>query len=92
MRKMRKLGVLLVVVAALGMSSVAYGSSVVGGYGGQGSEPQVAVAPAKASSGVKQSTAGKLPFTGFEVGAGLALAVLLIGTGLVLRRTPRTND
>ena len=39
----------------------------------------------------KRVSEGELPFTGFEIGLSLAIALGLLGTGFALRRATRTN-
>lgn len=89
---------LALVVAALAFASAASAeSSVVGGYGGQAATPQVEVksSTATVSSGapVAQAARGEtLPFTGAELGVGVAFALALIGAGVLLRRSSKSTQ
>jgi hypothetical protein len=55
-----------------------------GGGGGGGNAPQQ-------QQQQEQPKGGNLPFTGFEAGMAALLGIALIGTGLAVRRTVRSN-
>jgi hypothetical protein len=90
----RKFVLILMMVAALAVPGAAAASS---GYtnvagvneGGDGSSSS-GTPSAVASTGEPSST-GVLPFTGLELGLMLGAGVVLVGTGVALRRT-RTHD
>lgn len=48
--------------------------------------------PTAAATPAAEISEGALPFTGLDVGVIAALAITLMGLGLVLRRTTRTNE
>lgn len=89
---MRKFVLILMMVAALAVPGAAAASS---GYtnvagvneGGDGSSG----APSAVASTGEPSSTGVLPFTGLELGLMLGAGVVLVGTGVALRRT-RTHD
>lgn len=92
---MKKFGLILMVIAALAAPASALASDgytnvpgVSGTAGGPTSSPgnEAAVASSGESSG-----ASVLPFTGAELAAMLGVGVVLLGTGLVLRRRTHTN-
>ena len=64
-----------------GIAGLQQGSSG-GGGGGGGNAP---------SAGESQPKGGSLPFTGFELGMAALMGAGLLGTGLVLRRTLRSD-
>lgn len=92
-----------VVTAALALMSVsafaqtptgdAYGGLAgisQGPAGGNGSGGESAGVSA-GSTATTADTGGQLPFTGLELGVFAVVGAGLLGTGLVLRRTLRTN-
>jgi len=64
-----------------GVAGLQQGSSGGGGGGGE--------APAQPAS--QPQGGGNLPFTGFELGMAALMGAGLLGTGLVLRRTLRSD-
>lgn len=90
---MRKFVLILMMVAALAVPSAAAASSGytnVAGVNEGGSDGSSGTPSAVASAGEPSST-GVLPFTGLELGLMFGAGVVLVGTGVALRRT-RTHD
>ena len=67
-------------------TAMAGGSTSVGGYGGAGGKTQGAIHQAALGK-----TSGTLPFTGLNLTLIAAAGVLLLLTGIVLRRRNRPN-
>lgn len=90
---MKKVIVLVVVVAALAVSQVALAgsSTVLGSYGSNSAKPTTKVAGAVSSQTTPASTqsASTLPFTGADLLLVSAVGIGLLGFGLVLRRAGR---
>jgi len=74
-------------------SAFADSSTILSGYGSTGSNAVVEVKGAQAAAPPTAVAAadGTLPFTGSELGAVAAGAIVLLGMGLVLRRIGRAN-
>lgn len=99
MRKGGTLRKLLVTVCVVGVfatfaGSALAGGSLVAGYGGEATTPQVitvsAVAPIKAQG--TTPTKGSLPFTGMDVGFILAGGMVLLLSGAALRRGAKNQS
>jgi hypothetical protein len=85
----------LAIVSALVLCSTALANSLTSGHGtsapgnnGTFTPPGAAHGP----SGVATGGPGTLPFTGFNLAIIAALALLLIVSGLALRRVARRDD
>lgn len=93
---MKKFALILMVIAALAAPASALASdgyTNVPGVSGTAGGPTSPTSPgneaAAASSGEPSGTS-VLPFTGAELAAMLGVGVVLLGTGLVLRRRAHT--
>lgn len=92
---MKKLGLVVMIIAAFAVPATAVAATdgyndVAGVTGSSGGPTSSAGAPeAVASSG--SSDLGVLPFTGLELSIMLGVGIVLLGTGLALRRA-RTTD
>lgn len=83
----RILVVVAVVAAALALAAAALaGSSVVTGHN---SAPPAAGTLGQAAAPSGKVTSGTLPFTGLDLAGIAGAGVLLVGAGLILRRTAR---
>jgi hypothetical protein len=61
------------------------------GSGSSGSSSSSSSGSGKCVSATETTQTGQLPFTGLDLGALAAGAVLLLGAGIVLRRASATN-
>lgn len=91
---MRKFVLIAMMVVALAVPASAFASNgytnVAGvNQGGGGSDGTSA--PAAVASAGEPSSTGLLPFTGLELGLMLGAGVVLLGTGVALRRTRSTS-
>lgn len=84
----RSLTYLVVAAVSLGAASVALaGGSIVQGYGGQAGKIVKSASPHAAPV----SSGGVLPFTGLDLSLIVGAAILLVLTGLVVRRAGRNR-
>lgn len=91
---MKKFALILMMVAVLAVPAIAVAST--DGYTNvagvnQGGEPNEASTPAAVASTGDPSGSGLLPFTGLELGLMFGASVVLLGTGILLRRTRATR-
>jgi hypothetical protein len=91
-KRLRKLALVASCVLAFMMVGTAYAQTPTGDtYGGLAG---VAQGPSGGDTGgtpTAADTSGELPFTGLELGVFAVVGAGLLGTGLVLRRTMRSN-
>jgi hypothetical protein len=93
-RLVKKLALILMMVAVLAVPATAVASNgytnVAGvNQGGNGSDGTST--PAAVASTGSPSSDGVLPFTGLELGLMFGAGVVLLGTGILLRRTRTTR-
>jgi hypothetical protein len=96
---MRKTFLVVLCALCLGIATPAWANSspTQGAYGGTGANQISQVHDTTASPSptatatASAASAGTLPFTGIDVGLVAAVAVVLVGSGLVLRRRVGTN-
>lgn len=88
---MRKFVLIAMMVVALAVPASAFASNgytnVAGVNQGGGNSGSPSGAPAAVASTGEPSSTGVLPFTGLELGLMLGAGVVLLGTGVALRRT-----
>lgn len=88
---MRKFVLIAMMVVALAVPASAFASNgytnVAGVNEGGGNSGSPSGAPAAVASAGEPSSTGVLPFTGLELGLMLGAGVVLLGTGVALRRT-----
>jgi hypothetical protein len=94
---MRKTFLVVLCALCLGIATPAWANSspTQGAYGGTGanqvSQVQDTTASRSPTATTSAASAGTLPFTGIDVGLVAAVAVALVGSGLVLRRRVGTD-
>jgi hypothetical protein len=94
---MRKYIMLVALVAALVVTSVAVGgpSTVLGAYGSNSAKPVIKVDAAvtkTSTSAAKPATTATLPFTGSDLGLITVAGVGLLGLGIGLRKVGRSKS
>jgi hypothetical protein len=93
-RFVKKFALILMVIAALAAPASALASdgyTNVPGVSGAAGGPTSPGSEAAAASSGEPSGTSVLPFTGTELAAMLGVGVILLGTGLVLRRRAHTH-
>jgi hypothetical protein len=87
----RILTCIVAVVTGLTLAAGAFaaGGSILSGYGGEGGNSVHAVSPA---SGTIATPSGTLPFTGLDLSLIVIGALLLVATGILIRRSNRSNN
>jgi hypothetical protein len=91
-KKLLKLTLLATCVFALALSATAYAQTPTGDtYGGLAGIAQGPTGGDEAAATAAADTSGQLPFTGLELGVFAVMGAALLGTGLVLRRTLRSD-
>lgn len=95
---MKKLGLIVMIVAAFAAFAVpatavaaTNGYNDVSGVTGSSGGPTSSAGTPEAVASSGSSDLGVLPFTGLELSIMLGVGIVLLGTGLVLRRV-RTTD
>jgi hypothetical protein len=88
-----KLTLLATCVLALMVAGTAYAQTPTGDtYGGLAGIAQGPSGDDTAGQAAAADTSGQLPFTGLELGVFAVIGAGLLGTGLVLRRTLRSDQ
>ncbi len=92
---MKKFALILMMVAALAVPATAVagtdGYTNVAGVNQSGGGSDGTSTPAAVASSGSTSSDGILPFTGLELGLMFGAGVVLLGTGILLRRTRTTR-
>lgn len=91
---MKKFALILMVIAALAAPASAFASdgyTNVPGVSGTAGGPTSPGSEAAAASSGEPSGTSVLPFTGAQLAAMLGVGVVLLGSGLVLRRRTGTH-
>jgi hypothetical protein len=91
---MRKTFLVVLCALCLGIAAPAWANSspTEGAYGGTGANQVSQVQDTTAArSPTATTSAATLPFTGIDVGLVAAVAVVLVGSGLILRRRADTD-
>lgn len=85
MKRSLTIAATVLVALALAAGALAAGGSILGGYGGEGGSLVNKVA----ASPQGNSAQGTLPFTGLDLGVAAGGAMLLVLSGVTLRRAAR---
>lgn len=85
--RVKSVVLMLVCTAMLAVAAPAFAASspAQNAYGGEGATQN------SRTLSTSESTQSTLPFTGLNAGVVVAIGVLLVGGGLVIRRTVRTQ-
>ncbi len=90
---MKKLPLILMIAAVLALPATAVAADGYTNVPGvtQEAAPDGSASPAAVASAGSPSDSGLLPFTGLELGLMFGAGVVLLGTGVALRRTRSHN-
>ena len=92
-KRLLKLALVASCVLALMMVGTAYAQTPTGDtYGGLAGVEQGPSGGDTGGTATAADTSGELPFTGLELGVFALVGAGLLGTGLALRRTVRSNQ